>query len=94
MTDVERYLQATHAMQSGVAAEMTGIHADACSPKHLLVGVNSALVNDAALVALLVSKGIITYEEYVKAVADEMEREVIRYEERLSAERGMRVTLG
>lgn len=84
MTDEERYFAALHAMQTGVAIEM-GIdeRASATEPKHLRVGVNSAMVNMAALARLLMDKGIITPEEYTKANADEMEAEHKRYEERL-----------
>jgi hypothetical protein len=79
-----RYEAAAHAMQSGVAFEhLNG--GDDGSPKHLRVGVNSALVGNAALVRLLASKGLITFEEYEEAVADEMEREVQRYEDRINA---------
>jgi len=78
-----RYQRASHGMQSGVAWEMgQGDRAAATEPKHLRVGINSALVNDAALVQLLIRKGIITMDEYASAVADEMEIEVKRYEER------------
>jgi hypothetical protein len=67
-------------MQSGVAFEMgIGDREAATSPKHLRVGVNSALCSHAALVRLLMDKGVITEEEYVRAQADEMEREVERY---------------
>lgn len=80
-----RYSEAAHAMQSGVAHEMNTNHLHperdpATQPKHLRVGVNSALVNDAALAKLLIAKGIITLQEYMIAVADEMEEEVQRYE--------------
>ena len=79
--DIERYENALHAMQSGVAYEM-GLGATDTSPKHLRVGVNSAMVNDAAVATLLIEKGFFTLEEYQKAVADAMEREVVRYESR------------
>jgi hypothetical protein len=88
----ERYQRAAHAMQSGVAAEMAGGSRDT-EAKHLRVGVNSALVSQAALVRVLVEKGIITNEEYALAVCEEMEREVKRYEERLTRDRGVKVTL-
>lgn len=83
-TDKERYLQAAHAMQTGVALEHARGSDDA-TPKHLRVGINSALVNDAALVRLLIDKGVLTLAEYERAVADQMEREVADYEARLSA---------
>lgn len=69
-------------MQTAVALSL-GRGGDEASPKHLRVGVNSALCNQAALVRLLVSKGIITWDEYGKEVADEVEREVKRHREQL-----------
>lgn len=85
MNDADRYYRACHAMQTGVAQEMAQPERmTATEPKHLRVGVNSAMVSQAALVRLLIAKGILTEEEYTKENADEMEREVERYEERLS----------
>lgn len=80
-----RYAYACHAMQTGVAYVMGRAPAET-QPKHLRVGVNSAMCDNAALVGLLFKKGIITELEYVVALADEMEREVRRYEDRLNKE--------
>lgn len=81
MTDEDRYLAAIHAMQSGVAYEMNyAKFASATEPKHLRVGVNNALVQQTAIVKLMVAKGIITMDEWWKTLADEMEAEVARYE--------------
>ena len=77
--DTDRYLAAAHAMQSGVAAEM----GPECEPKHLRVGINSALVGNAALARLLIEKGVFTLDEYEAAQAAEMEAEKDRYEHRL-----------
>lgn len=92
-THRDRYLSKAHAMQTGVALEMAAGVRDT-EPKHLRVGINSAMCDHAALVRLLIEKGVITDEEYVREVADEMEREVARYEERLSQGGGPRVRLG
>lgn len=89
----ERYLRAAHAMQSGVAAAMT-TGSQSHEPKHLRVGVNSALVDHGALVKLLVDKGILTELEYFTAIADMMEAEVQSYERELSEHYGRPVTLG
>jgi hypothetical protein len=81
-SDGQRYLDAAHAMQTGVALEME--HGEsATEPKHLRVGVNAAMCDHAALVRLLVARGLITEEEYAREIADEMEREVERYRDRL-----------
>lgn len=93
MTDEERYVAAAHAVQSGIAAQIgdgseKSLLLAAANPKHLRTGLNLAMVEHAALVGLLVSKGIITAAEYAKALADETEREKERMEKMLSDERG------
>lgn len=90
--DVARYHRALHALQSGVAAEQER-GSDDGTPKQLRTGVNSALVNSTALGTLLIEKGLITEAEYVKVLADGMEAEVARYEERLSEALGANVRL-
>ena len=92
MTDSERYQAACHAMQSGVAMKMN-FNAKEPEPKHLRVGVNAAMSDNAALVGLLVSKGIFTMEEYYKAIADQMEKEAESYRTELSRQYGARVDL-
>ena len=81
------YAQACHAMQTGVAYELSvsesgDIGTGAATPKHLRTGVNSAMVNDTAMLRLLVKKGIITTAEYEEEIRLEMCREVDRYEAR------------
>lgn len=88
-----RYQAAAHAMQSGVAATME-IDPNATTPKHLRVGVNSAMVEHSALVWLLLQKGVLTEQEYYSALADAMEREKALYEQELSSHYGSTVTLG
>lgn len=92
MNDRERHLSASQRMQSGVATEESTTGPEAS--KHLRVGINVALCDHAALVGLLIAKGVLTEDEYTKAIADEMEREVKRMEERLSRMYGVRITLG
>ena len=78
--DELRYERAAHAIQSGVAYEMNTTNAH--EPKHLRVGVNMAMVSHGALVELLIDKGVISLDEYHKALADAAEEEVARYEAR------------
>jgi hypothetical protein len=92
-TPQERYLTATHAMQSGVALEIE-MGSRQAEPKHLRVGVNSAMVDSSALAELLIAKGVITEDEYSEAIAAGMEREAKAYEHRLSGKLGTNVTLG
>lgn len=75
-----RYMAAAHAMQTGVAYKMVS-HPDETTPKHLRVGVNAAMADQSGLVRLLIEKGVFTEEEYVKAVADSMERERDLYQQ-------------
>ena len=75
-----RYSRAAHAMQTGVAHELP-VDPSSGNPKHLRVGVNSALVSHGALVRLLLQKGLITEVEYMEALCEGMEDEVRRYEE-------------
>lgn len=88
----ERYHAAAHAMQSGVASEMNH-NPKPTEPKHLRVGINSAMADHAALAKLLIDKGVITEDEYFEAIADGMEREQKSYEERLSEHFGTTITL-
>lgn len=88
----ERYTDALHAMQSGIAYLMNHNQA-MTAPKHLRVGINSGMVSDAALVKLLVAKGLITHVEIMEALAAEAELEKARYEIELHSHLGRSVTL-
>ena len=85
MDDAQRYKRALHAMQSGV--EFLQDKSDQ-TPKHLRVGVNSALRDSASLAQLLIEKGIISRTEYLKAIADGMEAEADRYREEVARASG------
>lgn len=64
------------------------------TPKHLRVGVNSAMVDTATIAKLLIEKGIITEEEYFKTLADQMEEEAALYQAELTRRYGLNITLG
>lgn len=86
-------------MQSAVAffmeSHLTGDKGrKATSPKHLRVGVNSAMMECSAVSRLLMAKGVITEEEYFTALAEGMEAEVSGYEEQLPPELKGKVTFG
>ena len=81
-----------HGIQTGIMFEMKHGCTDT-QPKHLRVGVNSALINDAALVRLLAKKCLITMDEYKEEVRLEANRELDRYEDRIFVEHGVKVTL-
>lgn len=76
--DRERHLAAAHGMQAGVGTVMQ-YNPNETAPKHLRVGINAAMSDQAGLVRLLIAKGVFTEEEYVASIADEMERERDRY---------------
>ncbi len=88
----EKYQQMCHAMQSGVRAEHE-LGSDDGTPKHLRTGVNTAMVDHAALVKLLIHKGLVTEQEYANALCDGMIEEVKTFEQRLSDRLGKDVTL-
>lgn len=46
------------------------------SIKHMRMGVDSAHVSDAALVKVLIAKGVITYDEYYASLVETAEEEV------------------
>ena len=82
-----------HAIQSGVAHEMR-FDAGATEGKHLRVGVNNALLENAAVAKILIDKGLITEEEYFNSVIARLEEEKARYEARISARHnGAKITL-
>lgn len=85
-------LSQAHSMQSGVAAEMN-IDPAPTQPKHLRVGVNMAMVEHAALVNLLTSKGIITDDEYLDALIEAMDSEIKEYRDRLKQHYGVDISL-
>lgn len=87
-----RYAAAAHAVQSGVAMELNEDPASG-TPKHLRVGVNLAMVQQGALVRLLINKGLITEEEYFAELVKGVEDEQRQYEERLSLRHGGKIRL-
>ena len=62
---------------------MTREHNGECSSEASSGWSQLAMCNQAALVRLLISKGLFTMEEYSAEVLAEMEREVERYEKRI-----------
>lgn len=91
----EKYPALVHAMQSGVAFDISsgGESKAGADAKHLRVGVNVAIVESSALWRLLCDKGIITTEEMEAALIAAHEAEVARYEERLKERYGVETKL-
>jgi hypothetical protein len=65
----------------------------ACSPKHLKVGIESALASCEAIQTLLIEKGIVTLAEVQEAVAHACEERADEREAELRATYGPGVTL-
>lgn len=86
-----RYMAALHAVQSGVAMTIE-IHGEE-HQKHIRVGINSAMVNDRAVVSLLIAKGIITEIEHMEALVKAAEDEKATYETALTNHFGKPVKL-
>lgn len=91
---LDRYMDAAHAMQSGVGFKIQKDGGPDCTPKHLRVGINSAHVSVDALTQLLLQHGIFTIEELEQQLAEAMEREAERYETELKATYGTGIKLG
>lgn len=75
---VAKMLSLQHAMQSGIAMLMN-YDRSSTSPKHLRVGVNSAMVEASALAHLLMEKGVFTMDEYLDSMIGLYEQEVQSY---------------
>lgn len=96
----QTYRSLLHAMQSGVliSAQLDG-YVDSnyprndLSPKHLRVGIDSALVSLDALVSLLVDSGTFTQDEWNRALNKAMKKEVETYEQKLTERIGTKVVL-
>jgi hypothetical protein len=90
--DADRYERAAHAVQSGVAAEQSRGSEDG-TPKHLRVGIVLRRCESAVLARVLIAAGLLTEDGYIAMLADEVEKEVAEYEERLSDAIGAQVKL-
>lgn len=78
----QRYNAAMHAMQTGVALDQELGSQDG-TPKHLRVGVNSALMESSMLARMLIAKGVFTWEEYYDALVEAAELEALEYQQRI-----------
>lgn len=83
----QRYLELTHAIQTGVGLDH-GSGSNDGSPKHLRTGLNLAKCENAALAYLLVEKGVITEAEIFDAIIAKLEEEKSAYQEMLKQRYG------
>lgn len=87
-----KYMELLHGIQSGIAYLMVK-EPDMVSPKNLRVGIDSAHVSHAALISLLIEKGIFTKEEYLQSLCKACEEEIKMSEKELSEIYGSNVVL-
>ena len=94
MTDEQlaEYEYLLRAIQTGVATEHELGSTDG-RPKHLRMGVMSALTSGGALVRLLVSKGVFTEAEHGSFLIEILREELAIYEARLTEKLGSPVKL-
>jgi hypothetical protein len=83
----EEYRALMHAVQSGVGF-MLDFDSREGTAKHLRVGVNSALINQCAIIKLLINRGVITELEYWESVVEQTKLEILSYEEKLNTVMG------
>ena len=79
-------------MQTGVAY-LLNYETSSGTPKHLRVGVNMAMTENAALTTLLLEKGVLTAKEVEERILLFLEKEVESYQTRLSELTGGTVKL-
>jgi|HubBroStandDraft_4_1064222.scaffolds.fasta_scaffold1249294_2 hypothetical protein len=90
--DLDRYLAAAHAVQTAIGYSLVKSPSEG-SPKHLRVGIDTMKVEQSALATMLIEKGVFTLDEYQKAIADAMEREVSLRADDLSRQMGGKISL-
>lgn len=96
----ELHISLIHAVQTGVSYEMNtwkpspGDSEPATGPKHMKTGLNVSMSDHGALAGLLIKKGVISEEEYLDAICDNLAEEVKSYERLLTRRMGADITLG
>lgn len=102
MSTAERYLLLSHKMQAGVKWDQetdprkATVHLNPGLTdhfKHERTGINGARVETAALVKLMIEKGVFTEDEWWRTACEVMQGEVDKYETILAQRLGFKVTL-
>jgi hypothetical protein len=75
----EKYVKLAHAVQTGIASCIAAGWSGA-TPKHLRVGIDTSKSDHGALVKLLIEKGVITEDEYGRALLEGLENEIKGFE--------------
>lgn len=74
------YLDAMHGVQSAVAYELSSGKSTDATPKQLRVGVNSCMIDSAALALCLMNAGVIKEADYMEALRLMANNELAMYE--------------
>ena len=90
---LDRYQRLGHAIQTGIKILLEANATRDCEPKHLRVGINLSKVDHAAMVSLLIKKGIITQTEYFAALEEFALREAESYERQVQLVLGDKFTI-
>lgn len=89
-----RYHAHGHAIQTGIKVLMETGNARQCETKHMRTGIDLSKVDHAALVELLVEKGLFTRTEYFRKLEMMAARERERYQDEVQRVLGPKFTLG
>lgn len=90
LEQIEAEIQAyQHAVQTGVGLVNDNLSdRGECTPKHLRVGVNAAMVDASAIAMALIGKGVITSLDYARARRELWRREYESYRDQARAKSG------
>lgn len=86
----ERMSRLSHSIQTGIAGLMA-LKVIKESPKVTRTGLNLRACDHAALVDLMLEKGVFTRLEYLQAIQKRYEAEVVSYEAQFEAATGTKV---
>ena len=74
------YEQALHGIQTAIQHEISTGKSRKTEPKHMRVGIDSGHISDAALVTLLIQKGLIDETEFHESLRRQANAELADYE--------------
>jgi len=83
---MSEYLKQAHRVQTAIAMNP---NKTAMEPKHMRTGIDMSKADMAGLVTLLISKGILTREEYAEAITQSAYEEAERQKAALALEMGV-----
>lgn len=90
---MHKYEELAHAIQTGIAYNMTDPHFKDAEPKHLRVGIDLERIDSGSLCRLLLDKGVITEEDYQTYILQGLHNEVLMREAEIKRRLGVVVKL-